>query len=158
MSRVIIVLAAVLNALILAANVAWGFLLTTPFSAAGVIACVVVIVMHTHRIGILRARERELNRPRMTPEDYRQLREMEIELGWEPSGPACDCGKSAEEHAREWDEQVIASQGIPPARLADGEGKDATETALHFAQLANVGREHCIGFCPICAARKEGIA
>jgi hypothetical protein len=32
--------------------------------------------------------------------------------------PACHCGKSAEEHAREWDEQVIASQGIPPARLA----------------------------------------
>jgi hypothetical protein len=189
MSRVVIVLAAVLNALILAANVAWGSLLTTPFSAAGVIACVVVIVMHTRRIGILRARERELNRPRMTPEDYRRLREMEIKLGWEPSeapasaevpqakaperltsagivwaGPAlsgtgslsvkgrltaCDCGKcddAAREFGRQLREQVIASQGIPPARLS-------TAAELHFAELANVGRERCIGFCPICEER-----
>lgn len=59
---------------------------------------------------------------------------------------ACDCGKSAEEHAREWDEQVIASQGIPPARMA-------TDAELHFEALARVGRDHCTGFCPICAER-----
>jgi hypothetical protein len=71
-------------------------------------------------------------RPHMTPEDYRHLRELETELGWEPSEApapeaelpaesphaACDCGE-CDDAAREFDEQlreqVIASQGIPPA-------------------------------------------
>jgi hypothetical protein len=105
------------------------------------------------------------HRPRrtMTPGDYRQLREMEIELGWEPSGPACDCGKSAEERAREWDEQIIASQGIPGPALSGAGTLSAkadwddvaypSEASEHFAALARVGRERCIGFCPICAER-----
>jgi hypothetical protein len=195
MSRVVIVLAAVLNALILAANVAWGSLLTTPFSAAGVIACVVVIVMHTRRIGILRARERELNRPRMTPEDYRRLREMEIELGWEPSEvpasvaelapgftpppaltlPVTDTTTMADfELGVAW---LYATLGMPPAPEAEAEQAEppssapmtgpggrwhpvselpevkAAIAAAHFAELANVGRESCIGFCPICEER-----
>jgi hypothetical protein len=54
-------------------------------AAVSLVFCVLMIVRNTRRIGTLRARERELNRPRMTPEDYRRLREMEIELGWEPS-------------------------------------------------------------------------
>jgi hypothetical protein len=87
MSRVIIVLAAVLNAFMLAANVAIGSLLAlASAAAAAVIGCLLMIVIQTRQIGSLRARARDLNRPRMTPEDYRQLREMEIELGWEPSG------------------------------------------------------------------------
>jgi hypothetical protein len=204
MSRVVIVLAAVLSALILAANVAWGFLLTTPFSAAGIIACVVVIVMHTRRIGILRARERELNRPRMTPEDYRQLREMEIELGWEPSEvpasvaelapgftlppaltlPVTDTTTMADFElgvARLYATlgTLYGTLGMPPAPEAEqaeppssapmtGPGGrwhpvselpevKAAIAAAHFAELANVGRESCIGFCPICGER-EGIS
>lgn len=39
------------------------------------------------------------------------------------------------------------------ARLTDGEVKDATEAAQHFAQLARVGRERCIGSCAMCAER-----
>jgi hypothetical protein len=82
--RVVIVLAAVLNAFMVAANVAIGSLLAL-LSTATVIGCLVVIVVQTRLIGTMRLRERDLNRPRMTPEDYRRLREMEIELGWEPS-------------------------------------------------------------------------
>jgi hypothetical protein len=117
-------------------------------------------------------------RPHMTPEDYRHLRELETELGWEPSGPpapeaelpagspqaACDCGKCGE-YARHFGypcEQVIASQGIPPAqvpeRMTDSEFKDATEAAVHFAQLARVGREFCVSYCPICSHRIHEIA
>jgi hypothetical protein len=92
----------------------------------------------------------------------------ELPAGWTPQAQvpaesphaACDCGK-CDDAAREFDEQlreqVIASRGIPPAqapeRLTDSEVKDATEAAVHFAQLARVGRESRIGFCPICAER-----
>jgi len=174
---------AILNALMLAVNAARGSLLALA-SAAGVIFCVAMIARNTRRVGTLRARERELSRPRMTPEDYKRLREMEIELGWEPSEPACDCGKSQEEHAREWGEQVIVSQGIPPGPALSGTGslsaeardyrgvwstsgsarewratateedkRDAAEGAVHFAQLARVGRESCASPCRLCEAR-----
>jgi hypothetical protein len=76
---------------------------------------------------------------------------------------ACDCGKCGE-YARHFGyprEQVIASQGIPPAkapeRLTDGEVKDATEAAVHFAQLAKVGLEYCLSYCPICAERLDAL-
>jgi hypothetical protein len=162
--RVLVVLAAALNAFMLAVDIAAGSL-SALLALVAVIGCLLLLVKQTRVIGTMRRRERELSRPRMTAEDYRRLRELEIELGWEPSAPpeslapggvvalepreppACECGKSAEEHAREWDEQVreqvIASQGIPPSRVA-------TAAELHFAQLARVGRERCTGFCPIC--------
>jgi hypothetical protein len=91
--RVAAFLAAALNALMLAVNVAGGSLLgliLAPFSGAAVIALLALIVAQTRMIGTFRRRERELSRPRMTPEDYRRLREMEIELGWEPSDPPAD--------------------------------------------------------------------
>jgi hypothetical protein len=86
--RVAAFFAAALNALMFAVNVTGNSLLAlilVPFSAAAVIACLALIAWQTRMIGTLRQRERELSRPRMTPEDYRRLREMEIELGWEPS-------------------------------------------------------------------------
>jgi hypothetical protein len=94
--RVAAVLAAALNALMLAVNVAHGSflsLISVPFSATAFIACLSLIVWQTRLIGTYRERERELRelaRPRMTPEDWRRLREMEIELGWEPSEPPAD--------------------------------------------------------------------
>lgn len=138
---------------------------------------------------------RVTHRPRktMTSGDYQHLRELETELGWEPSevpeslasggvvalepreAPACVCGKSAEEHALEWDEQVIASQGIPAAGPAlSGTGTlsakatwddvaypskasersaQLAKAAFHFEALANVERESCSSYCPICAER-----
>jgi len=48
-----------------------------------------------------------------------------------------------------------ALQSGDSRRLTDGEAKDAAEAAQHFAQLARVGRESCIGFCPICAERHD---
>jgi hypothetical protein len=175
--RVIALLLAAFSALALAAFTLAGFL-AAPILSALVIGCLMVAVKQTRLIGTMRHLERELSRPRMTAEDYRHLREMETELGWELSEvpateaglpaertpPACQCGKSAGEHAREWDEQVIASQGIPPARAATaaisrecGCGPSGAacgpcwwRAAEHFAALARVGREHCISFCPIC--------
>jgi hypothetical protein len=175
--RVVIVLAAALNAFMLAVDITSGSLLAL-LSATAVVGCLLLLVKQTRLIGTMQRQKRELSRPRMTAEDYRHLREMETELGWEPSEvpateaglpaertpPACQCGKSAGEHAREWDEQVIASQGIPPARAATaaisrecGCGPSGAacgpcwwRAAEHFAALARVGREHCTGFCPIC--------
>ena len=212
-----------LNALILAADVAAGSLAAL-LAAAAVAFCVLMIVRNTRLIRSLRLQERELNRPRMTPEDWRQLRELEAELGWELSelpasmakpaqparsfaeqakvvensvrltaagsvsmasllsgtgtlsapmtGPggrwrplsellaenraagftaaACDCGgcgEASREFGRQLREQVIASQGIPLAWVTTADG--------HFAQLARVGRERCIGFCPICSERSK---
>jgi hypothetical protein len=119
--RVVAVPAAALGALLLAVTLIAGSPLTPVLASAQAVCIAVLLVLiitQTRVMRTLQRRQRELNRPRMTPEDYRQLREMEIELGWEPIEPACDCGKSQEEHAREWDEQVreqvIASQGIPP--------------------------------------------
>lgn len=90
--RVAAFFAAALNALMFAVNVTGNSLLAlilVPFSAAAVIACLALIAWQTRMIGTFQRRERELSRrPRMTPEDYRRLREMEIELGWEPSNPA----------------------------------------------------------------------
>jgi hypothetical protein len=180
------ILGAALNAFALAVNLADGSALAFA-PAAGIVALLVLVVMQTRLIGDLRTRERELNRPRMTPEDYRHLREMETELGWEPSEvpeslaaagavaleprepAACDCGKSQEEHAREWDEQVIASQGIPQAtgpalagtgslsaKTAWDDVAYASEASQHFAALARVGREHCASYCPICLYRLLG--
>jgi hypothetical protein len=179
------------------------------FAAVSLVFCVLMIVRNTRRIGTLRARERELNRPRMTPEDYRQLREMELELGWEPSepdmparpqprplsdsgvvqlaDPARLCGQPADgDQCRECEQrlkrtELTATGPFPDTTALSGTGSlsapmtgpgghwrplseltaenevrlKATE---HFAALARVGRESCIGFCPICAARKEGIA
>ena len=91
--RVAAFFAAALNALMLAVNGAGGSLLNqilAPFSASAVIACLALIVWQTRMIGTLRRRERELSRPRMTPEDWRRLRELEIGLGWEPSEPPAD--------------------------------------------------------------------
>jgi hypothetical protein len=85
--RVGVVLAVALNALILAAEIALGSLLVI-VPAACIVALLVSLVAQTRMLATLRRRERELeelSRPRMTPEDYRRLREMEIELGWEPS-------------------------------------------------------------------------
>lgn len=192
--RAVAVPAAILGALLLAVTLIAASPLVpvlVPFQAACIVTLLALIIAETHRIGTMERRERELSRPRMTPEDYRRLREMEAELGWELSevpasaevpqakaperltsagivwaGPAlsgtgslyakarltaCDCGE-CDDAAREWDEQVreqvIASQGIPSARLS-------TAAELHFAELANVGRESCIGFCPICGERQE---
>jgi hypothetical protein len=75
-----------LNALALAVLIVMGsFLATVP--ALCLAALLAFIVMQTRLIGDLQRRDRELSRPHMTADDYRQLREMEIELGWEPSEP-----------------------------------------------------------------------
>jgi hypothetical protein len=167
-SRSLIVAGTVIEALLFALHVAHGAFTLAAFSGLTALVFALAAVFATLNLRRLRrtreldrpatmdkipARERALrhlaSRPRriMTPDDYKRLRELERELGWEPSEapeslaaggvvaleprepPACHCGKSAEEHAREWDEQVSASQGIPPARLTDGEAKDATEAA-----------------------------
>jgi hypothetical protein len=83
-------------------------------------------------------------------------------LSAESPQAACDCGQ-CDDATREFDEQlreqIIASQGIPPAqvpeRLTDSEVKDATEAAVHFAQLARVGRESCASPCRLCEARDQ---
>jgi hypothetical protein len=172
-SRAAFLAAAVLG--VVFANVLAVYSLAAAFAMAIPIAILLTFAaVQTSTIRRWRAEARELNRPRMTPDDYQRLREMEIELGWEPSEPpapeaelpaespqaACDCGK-CEDAAREFDEQlreqIIASQGIPPAqvpeRLTDSEVKDATEAAVHFAQLARVGRESCASPCRLCEVR-----
>jgi hypothetical protein len=181
--RAIAAPAAALGALLLAATLIAGSPLVPVLAsvlASAQAACIailqVLIVTQTRQIGTLRRRERELNRPHMTPEDYRRLREMEIELGWEPSevpatvaAPAQPVRSFAEQAKAVEDSFKLAASGSvsmasllsgtgslsAKARLTDGEVKDATEAALHFAQLARVGRDHCIGFCPICAERSE---
>jgi hypothetical protein len=190
MFRAAFAVLAVLSTLTFAADVALGSFAALA-SVPGIAVCVLMIVRNTRLIGSLRLQERELARPRMTPEDWRQLREMEIELGWEPSeapapeagqtppakvtggtltaftgplpdtaalsapmtGPggrwrplsellaenkaagACDCGgcgEASREFGRQLREQVIASQGIPPARLATAD----TATAATVDQYA----------------------
>jgi hypothetical protein len=90
--RRVLVLAAAADILAFAANVALGSLVALA-AAVAVIVCLAMVVAQTRLIGTLRQRERELGgpaRPRMTPEDWRRLRELEIELGWEPSEPPAD--------------------------------------------------------------------
>jgi hypothetical protein len=129
-SRAAFLMAAVLG--VLFANVLAAYSLAAAFAMAVPIAILLTFAaVQTSTIRRWKAEARELNRPRMTPDDYQRLREMEIELGWEPSEPpapeaelpaespqaACDCGKCGE-YARHFGhpcEQVIASQGIPPA-------------------------------------------
>jgi hypothetical protein len=155
-------------------------------------------------IGTLRRRERELNRPRMTSEDYRRLREMEIELGWEPSEPPDPpttggrgdggVGLVTDQDGRPETAGIFrnadGSHSVDPAirrgefpdprppytgplsgtgslsapmtgpggrwhpvsELAEHDAR-AAETAEHFAALARVGRESCVGFCPMCEER-----
>lgn len=161
-------LAAVLGVALVALSFAVGPSPELAPTATVITTLLLLAVTQTRLIGTLRRRERELNRPRMTPEDYRRLREMEIELGWEPtevpgslaSGgmvaleprkpAACECGKSAEEHAREWDEQVIAKATWDDVAYA-------SEASEHFAQLARVGLNHCLSYCPICAGRLNAL-
>jgi hypothetical protein len=88
--RVAAFFAVALNAFILAANVVWGSLLLASVSAACVIALLALVVAQTRMLGTLRQRERELSRPRMTAEDYRRLRELEAELGWELTATPAD--------------------------------------------------------------------
>ena len=67
------------------------------------------------------------------------------------TGRACDCGKcgkASREFDRQLREQVIASQGIPPARAVT-----ATDAAEHFEALARVGMESCVSPCSICEER-----
>jgi len=47
------------------------------------------------RESVLRRVARRPYRPPLTPEDWRQLREMEIELGWEPSEPPATVAEPA---------------------------------------------------------------
>jgi hypothetical protein len=86
--RVVAVPAAALGAPLLAVTLIAGSPLVpvlAPAQAVCIVTLLVLIVAQTRQLGTLRRRERELSRPRMTPEDYQQLREMELELGWEPS-------------------------------------------------------------------------
>ena len=134
-------------------------------------------------------------RPRktMTPEDYQQLREMERELGFEPSDVpvpapsaaeaeqaarnmqaalrkyasepvpvmAQDPGTCMREQAEHLRRQIIFSYGVPPARVINAGERlaaedllaNAAEGAVHFAQLARVGRESCVSPCRLCEAR-----
>jgi hypothetical protein len=78
------VLGAFFGVLVFAANVALGSALAV-VPALLVVTLLALVVVQTRLIGMLRRQERELSRPRMTAEDYRHLRDMEIELGWEPS-------------------------------------------------------------------------
>jgi len=73
-----------LSALILAGDLD-GRSPSWPVPAACIVALLVLIVMQTRQIGRSQALAREAHRPRMTPGDYRRLREMEIELGWKPT-------------------------------------------------------------------------
>jgi hypothetical protein len=82
--RAVIVLTIALNAFIFAVDLAAGSSLAF-VPPVMITALLAVIAMQTRLIGTLRRQERELNRPHMTVADYRHLREMEIELGWEPS-------------------------------------------------------------------------
>lgn len=184
------------------------------------------------------ALRRMAHRPRrtMTPEDYRRTRELERELGWEPSEPCmpvevpagrewvkvhppadrpvtrpagylrnsvwstsgtitsagsaqlprrpalsgsgslsakvtagCECGdgdvveicvpESAAPlaaYCRTCMRLTRQSAAIPDAVMhAAFRDFKGTVVAEHFAALARVGRETCIGFCPICAERSE---
>jgi hypothetical protein len=140
----------------------------------------------------------------MTSEDYRHLREMEIELGFEPTDspglpekPAAIAAEreadraihemalaearlesdyraakaeserasrlAGQDFASPFRRQVIASFGIPPARVRVIDTvepptdvlSDAADAAVHFAQLARVGRESCVSACRLCEARDK---
>lgn len=83
-SRAVFLAAAVLLVLI-ASNLA-AYSPGSAFAMALPVAILLTFaVAQTSTIRRWRAEERELSRPRMTPEDYRRLREMEAELGWELS-------------------------------------------------------------------------
>jgi len=147
------------------------------------------------------------HRPRrvMTPADYERLREMEAELGWEPSEPLMP-GKVSSRAVPKVrplnDSRVLAVQAAPYCQCGDDRGtvevrapastlpvayyctkcghrlrelkaviraeKRAaaaadrtiaeTRAALHFAELAKVGREFCVSYCPICSHRIHEIA
>jgi hypothetical protein len=158
--RVIVVLLAAFSALALAAFTLAGFL-AAPILSALVIGCLMVAVKQTRLIGTMKRRERELSRPRMTAEDYRHLREMETELGWEPSevpGSLAAGGIVALEPKPRPVGSVWSTGGsgrctCPACQqsMREARGKVPDDVAAqHFAQLARVGREHCTGFCPIC--------
>jgi len=124
-------------------------------------------------------RERELNRPRMTLDDYRRLREMEIELGWEPSElpagagaspessrPACECGHCDGSHEGpgvSWFRDTrqastaLSGTGSLSAKVTWDDVAYASEASQHFAQLARVGLRHCLSCCPICADRLDAL-
>jgi hypothetical protein len=85
-SRAVDLAAAVL--LVVVANNLAAYSLGAAFAMAVPVAILLTaVVVRTSTIRRWKAEGRELNRPRMTPEDYQRLREMEIELGWEPSEP-----------------------------------------------------------------------
>jgi hypothetical protein len=119
------------------------------------------------------------HRPRriMTPADYKRLREMETELGWEPSeAPATAAApaqpaRSFAEQARAVEDfnRLTAAGSVSMASLLSGTGSlpakatwddvtYASEASAHFAQLARVGREFCVSHCPICSHRIHEIA
>jgi hypothetical protein len=176
--RVAAVCCAALNAFTLAVNVAGGSplsLILAPFSGAAVIGLLALIVAQTRMLGTLRRRERELSRPRMTAEDYRRLREMEIELGWEPSEPpasvaepapttretalpaACECGHcdgSHEAPAMRWfrdtrrplpGEPPAPETGTAPMTGPGGRWRPVSELAEHDVKAA----EHFAGLANV---------
>jgi hypothetical protein len=131
------VLVAILGAVALAVSLAEGSAALAGMAAVTIAAILVLIIWQTR---LIRSRRREVHRPRMTPGDYRRLREMEIELGWEPSKPPVPG-------------TVLTPAGIVMAGLSAPGWSTLNAAAEHFAALARVGRESCISFCPICAER-----
>ena len=154
------------------------------FAVAMVLGTVLAVLLaFDPREAVLR---RVTGRPRriMTPDDYRRLRELEAELGWEPSEPlmpvpeparktaafrpeteCMQCGQGYEAHRRTGTITSAGSVPLSGTAALSGTGtlsaKATTwddvaypsEAFEHFAQLARVGRERCIGSCPMCEER-----
>jgi hypothetical protein len=162
------VLVVALSAVALVVNLTEGSAGVAAVAAVAITFLLVLMAIQTRQIGALRRRERELNRPRMTPGDYRRLREMETELGWEPSEPP----PGAELPPAAVPGRITAVAGpLPGVAALCGSGSlsapmtgpggrwrplselPKAKAAEHFAQLARVGRESCISYCPVCERR-----
>jgi hypothetical protein len=177
-SRVLFTVPAVIFAALFAVHLASGAVFLGVLNAITAALFTVSIVLTTVRIRMMRGTlaRTETSLPRMTPGDYRRLREMEIELGWEPSEvpagagaspessrAACECGHCDGSHegpGMRWfpDTRITESAPMtgPGGRwhlVSELPEVKAAIAAAHFAELANVGREHCTGFCPICEER-----
>jgi hypothetical protein len=170
-TRALFTTAAVILMVEFAIHVAGGALVLAAMNGFAVVLFAVSIALTTARIRIMRRQERGLRepaRPRMTPEDWRRLREMEIGLGWEPSEtpadaaeparparrtdpPAgCECGHCDGSHegpAMSWFRDTRPSEppapetGSAPMTGPGGRWRPVSELAEHDARAAEAA-EH----------------
>jgi hypothetical protein len=117
-----------------------------PFAVTGYLAGVLVSGVMTFRPVTRDAREAALRRitGRRRP-DYELIARLERECGIGPGEPLRQ-GTG-----------TLTANGAPAATAALA-GTGSLTAAVHLAGLARVGRESCVTYCPICAARREATA